>query len=323
MKDITKLVEAEDIHAYVMGLWKTDELRSSHRNKGIVWDVVERFAQLPRLFYTPSDILTGTQNDSGNEYIEAPHFSPWWGAIQLRDYDNKVVQDLYYLHEIEHAGTMPYVRDPKNAVKKNKIRTNEHQASTLSEMTIYLEFPGLRAKAFDHPIFVDRFLFPKKDPNDQSLSPTRDFNHVNIGLLERWKREPHIVTQEMMYERENILTAKRADVPQEDSAAFWLKRFYAQGRAWSDIWDERYGVVEGHMIDFRNECQELGRAQALDNHIAFLLSDDIAERTNVPFVREARAFADVYVAEKQKYFDNIRANGHQAVTHNREGDPKP
>lgn len=317
MKNIKKLVTPEEIHEFVMGLWQTDELRESHRNKGMVWDVIERFARMPRIFYEPSDVFTDSENDAGKEYVEAPHFSPWWGAIQLRDYDNKVVQDLYYLHEIEHAGTMPYVANPTNAVKKNKIRTNEHQASTLSEMTVYLEFPTLRRKAFDHPIFVDRFLYPKVDPNDTSLSPKRDFNSVNAGLLQRWKTQPDIVTQEMMYERERILTSKKADVPQEDAAAFWLKRFYSQGKAWTEIWDERYADVEAAMIKLRDECDSLGRAQALDNHIEWLLSDEIAEGTEVPFYSEAKAFAEAYVAEKQKYFDNIRENGHEAVVHNK------
>ena len=48
---------------------------------------------------------------------------------------------------------------------KNKIRDNEHEASALSEMTIYLHHPELRALTFPHEIYVDRFLFPEGDPS--------------------------------------------------------------------------------------------------------------------------------------------------------------
>lgn len=291
MKDIVKLAGTDEIHAYVRKLWRTEDFRKSHDEGGLVWEVVDRFARLPRLFYTPTDQNT-----------EAPHFSPWWGAIQIRAYDNPAVQDLYYLHEIEHAGTMPYAADLNAVTHKNKIRDNEHEASTLSEMTVYLEFPALRAKTFTHPIFVDRFLFPDGD-----------FSHIDVLMLQRWKDMPDIVKKEMMYSRANILTAK--DVDPQDVPAFWLKRFYAQGKAWSDIWKDRYDVVERGMIRFRAECETLGRAAALDSHVAWLQSPAIAENTGIPFVREARAFAAVYQAHKQQYFDNIAENGGKPVNY--------
>ena len=291
MQDIVKLVEPDEIHAYVRKLWKTDAMRKSHDDGGLVWEVIDRFARLPRVFYKPTD-----------QGVEASHFSPWWGAIQTREYDNDVVQDLYYLHEIQHAGTMPYVAGLNAVEQKNKIRDNEHEASTLSEMTIYLEFPELRAKSFPHSIFVDRFLFPDGD-----------FRHADVRMLQRWREEPDLVTKEMMYARANVLTSP--DVDPADMAAFWLKRFYSQGKAWSAIWKDRYDTVERGMIKFRGECDRLGRAKALDNHIAWLQSPEIDDGTGIPFVREARAFADVYNAHKKLYFENIAQNGAAPVNY--------
>ena len=59
---------------------------------------------------------------------------------------------------------------------KNKIRDNEHEASTLSEMTIYCEFPQLRKHSFQHEIFVDRFLFHDCD-----------HSRVDVRMIQRWR----------------------------------------------------------------------------------------------------------------------------------------
>ena len=310
MKDIVKLVKPQEIHAFVYNLLETEVLRKSYDEGGLVYDIIDRFARLPRFFYKPTDLD-----------VEAPHFSPWWGGVMLREYDNKVIQDLYYLHEIEHAGTMPYGPDINHPLTdpttfKNKIRDNEHEASVLSEMTIYCEFPELRALSFPHAVFVDRFLFPDGD-----------FSHVDVRMQQRWREEPDLVTKEMMYARAAILTSK--DTYENDMPAFWLKRFYSQGLEWTKIWTNpkgelaqfpkggRFAEIEKGMVAFRENCARLGRKEALDRHVDWLLSPDIAEGTNIPFYREAKAFSEVYQAHKEKYFDAIKRIGQQPVNYNR------
>ncbi len=117
---------------------------------------------------------------------------------------------------------MPYGPDPSHPLYdpvtlKNKIRDNEHEASTISEMTIYCEFPQLRKMSFPHEIFVDRFLFPDGD-----------LTRVDARMIQRWREEPELVEKEMMYARASVLTSPHVD--ESDLAAFWLKRFYSQGR---------------------------------------------------------------------------------------------
>ena len=130
------LVERDEIHAFVDGLWSDGPFRRSHREGGLVHRVVDRFAQIPRLFYQPSE----TQ-------IEWTHFSAWWGAILLCDYDNPVIRDLRYLHEMYHAATIPHVAGMNSATMAQRNFHNEREASTFTEVAIYLEFPELRATA--------------------------------------------------------------------------------------------------------------------------------------------------------------------------------
>jgi hypothetical protein len=299
-------------------------LRDSFDQKGIVFDLVTRFARKPRFFYTPSEEKIHVHDRHGvehREFIEAPHFSPWWGGIQLRTYDNQLVQDLYYLHEICHAATMPFGPDAKHALQdpvtfKNKIRDNEHEASTFSEMTIYCEFPQLRQMSFQHEIFVDRFLFPDGV-----------YSRVDARLIQRWRDEPELVTKEMMYARAAVLTAPHVD--ESDLAAFWLKRFYSQGKAWTAIWTNpngeypslpiggRFRQVEVAMIQLRDACSTLGRSDALDQHVEWLLSTDVADGTRIPFFREAKAFCESYLQHKLLYFESLDQRGKRTEVHHK------
>jgi len=89
------------------------------------------------------------------------------------------------------------------------------------------------------------------------------------------------------------------------------------------IWKDRYDTVERGMIKFREECDKIGRAKALDNHIAWLQSPEIDDGTGIPFVREARAFADVYTEHKKQYFENIAQNGAAPVNYKQEPPSAP
>jgi hypothetical protein len=325
MKDIVKLVTSQECCGFIRDhLLQTEIFRSSYDEHGLIWEVLHRFARRPRFFYRPSEDYLSVVDRSGNvihEYVEAPHFSPWWGGIQLRTYDNKLVQDLYYLHEIEHAATMPYGPDRNSSLSdpvtfKNKIRDNEHEASTLSEMTIYCEFPQLRQLSFQHAIFVDRFLFPGGD-----------YSRVDVRMIQRWREEPQLVTKEMMYARAAILTSPQVD--ESDLAAYWLKRFYSQGRAWTSIWTNpkgehpelplggRFRQVELAMVQFREECQTLGREAALDRHLEWLMSDSVCDGTEIPFYREAKAFCQSYLEHKLLYFDSLKQIGKETETHHK------
>ena len=302
MQNVIRLASREEIHTFSRMLFETDEIKRSYDQCGLVWDVVERFSKLPRFFFTPSDMN-----------VEAPHFAPWWGGVMLREYDNKAVQDLYYLHEMEHAGTMPYGPDKNHAIDdpvtfKNKIRDNEHQASALSEMTIYCEIPELRRHTFSHPIFVDRFLWPRGTCEKACQK-----------FLDKWKNDPEMLSKEMMYARASVLTSQ-TDY-ENDLAAFWLKRFYSQGQAWSKIWTKggRFVQVEKAMVVFRDESLGGDRRIALDRHLQWLFSAEVSEGTSVPFYTQAREFSTVYSAHKNRYLAAVKKNNEgEVIIPNRE-----
>ena len=71
-----------------------------------------------------------------------------------------LIRDLRYLHEMHHAATLPYVANGNIPTFEAKAFRNEREASTFTEMAVYLELPDLRPLTFEHPLFVDRFLFP-------------------------------------------------------------------------------------------------------------------------------------------------------------------
>jgi hypothetical protein len=148
MKNLISLATKSDIHDFVGDLWKSEPFRESYRSRGYVYDQVERFAYLPRLFA-----------EASNDRLERAHFSTWWNVIMLRDdYTNPIIHDLYYLHEMAHAATMPYVPRIGRAAFDEKMQRNELEASVLSEIAVYFDMPGLRQNSFDHNIYADRFL---------------------------------------------------------------------------------------------------------------------------------------------------------------------
>ena len=271
-ESIDLLVERSDIHDYVMALWSDGPIRDSHAAGGYVRDLVDRFARLPRFFFRPSDLR-----------LEWTHFSTWWGGIMLCDYENSSIRDLRYLHEIHHAATLAYMANGNVPTFEAKAFRNEREASTFTEMAIYLELPDLRPLSFDHPLFVDRFLFPDGD-----------HARPDTVLLGRWRTEPDIVFQELMYERARVIWAAEDEIDPNDPQVVWLRRYGEQGANWVQVWSRRYQTVEDAMIRLRRTAASEGRGAAARRHLDWLLSDEVADGSNIPFVREATAFRESF-----------------------------
>jgi hypothetical protein len=154
-------------------------------------------------------------------------------------------------------------------------------------------------------------------------------------MIQRWREEPELVEKEMMYARAAILTSPH--IHESDLAAFWLKRFYSQGKAWTNIWTNpkgeyseipvggRFYDVEVAMIRFREACHTNGREAALDDHLAWLRSPEIADGTAIPFYREAKAFCASYLQHKILYFESLKKRGQETETHHKAASsiPKP
>lgn len=289
---VVPLYRPDDVHQYVLGLWAEDgPIKKSHEEGGVIWKLIDDFARLPCFFAEMSD-----------PKIEWTHFVPWWRGVFLCTYDNPHIRDLRYLHEIKHAATMPYTRDMTLSTFRNKIRENEHEASAFSEQLIYLDFPELRALTFQHPIFMDRFLFPEGD-----------FNHPDEELLERWRREPDIVAKELQLIRANVLTDKAENVDMDDPQIAWLRRYPTQGREWIKIWTPRYRLVEEACVNLRERRDTIGAQGALEEHLQFLTSPAITNGTDIPFYEEAAAFRGSYDRLIAEYDEKMDNQGLQAV----------
>jgi hypothetical protein len=278
-ESVDLLVERADVHDYVMSLWSDGPIRRSHAAGGSVHRLVDRFARLPRFFFRASD-----------QRIEWTHFSTWWGGILLGDYDNPAIRDLRYLHEIHHAATLPYIPNGNVPTLEAKAFRNEREASTFTEMAIYLELPELRPLTFDHPIFVDRFIFPEGD-----------FSRPDARLIDRWRSERDIVFQELMYERTRAILADERDIDPGDPQIVWLRRYGEQGAHWVRVWAKRFQRVEDSMIRLREECAGGDRRGAARRHLDWLLSPEIAEGTTVPFWTEATQFRSSFDALIEVY----------------------
>ncbi|MFZ3482180.1 hypothetical protein [Sphingomonas sp. 3-13AW] len=292
---ILLLAKPGEIADYVMDLWSPGGLvEQNHRDGGLVHQIVQKFARLPRIFFDASD-----------QRLEWTHFSPWWSAIQLADYENPTIRDLRYLHEIYHAATMPYARGMNGATMAARNAQNEREASTFSEMAIYLELPELRSQSFEHPIFMDRFLF----------TSSGDGKTPNERLFERWRHEPDVVFQELLYARLGVVLASDDEVDPNDPQIVWLRRYPEQGDIWNGVWAERHRQVDNAMVNLRDRCESMGRVEAAKRHLDWLMSPEISEGSDIPFRREAEAFRTTFDALIASYDRAMEVTDQKAVRH--------
>ena len=270
MKNLIIVTDKDEIHDFMMGMWKTDFFRESHRNHGIVYDVVEHFAWLPRIFA-----------EASNDTLERPHFSTWWGVMMIRDdYPNPIIHDLYWLHEMYHAGHMPYVANIGEAAFDEKMQRNELEASVLSEIQIYFEIPGLREVSFPHPIYADRFL---TDPVMKMM----------------WKNNREVAIETIRSIRRDVMTSKPVHLM--DRTEEWIRRFSEQNSIFSLTWSDRYREVEQHMVDFQFAAA-WNREEAVRWHLDWITTEANRDPVdNIPFRQEAELFSPYYWANKEKY----------------------
>lgn len=278
MKNVETLITRDEIHAYFRNLWRTDEFRQSHDDGGLVYDAVERLATLPRYVYERSD----DRNETG-------HFTSWWGGIQLRpnDYKSDGVHDLYYLHEIYHAGTMPSCEGLEYPAFLQKLGYNESDASVCSEISAYFAMPGLRKKTFDFEIYADRFL---NDPRYQNL----------------WRYNRREFEGTMIIKRRNLMisTYEPQDVPEQ-----WIHMFAKQNKESGPVWKDSFNNIEKATWKLREDCMDpsIGRAKGMQNFMNWLMSDEVTKGTDIPFPDEAKAFADIYWSNKELYTKEVEA----------------
>ncbi len=276
MKNIISLSSKADIHEFVRDLWKSPMFRKSYDERGYIYQITDRFAWLPRIFA-----------ETKNDYLERAHFATWWNVIMLRDdYDNPVISDLYYLHEMTHAMSMPYVPGIGRAAFDEKMQRNELEASVLSEIAIYLAMPGLRQNSFDHTIYADRFLTSKME---------------NL-----WEANQEVALEILRTARRDVMVSKPEHLM--DESEIWIRRYSDQNTAYGVVWSDRYDEVETHMADLQTITAAGGRKEALEAYMGWLMEEAGRDRIDgIPFRLEAELFSPFYWANKQKYKEAMSA----------------
>jgi len=273
--ETVKLLHTSDaVHDYVEDLWKTDIFRFLHkrgRPGQFVFDIVDQFAKLPRFFFEMTD-----------KKLEHAHFSTWWGGIPYREYDNPYIHDLYLIHEFAHAGTMVYLPDMNYENFLREMTDNELYASVVSEIQVYFEIPELRELSFNHPIYADRFLQDK------------DF-------MRRYQYDKRSAFREMKVRRRNTMMNSNAD----NVTDFWIHRFYNQNAAWGACWAHNFNKVEKAMAFLRDKSLNATDAQRADALTVFIHWLENQSTNNIPFLREAEAFAGIYWGNRGHYDDQI------------------
>lgn len=252
MKSLRVLQTSDEVSRYVRALLRTPLIRDS----AYVASWIGRFSEYPAVF---ADM---TAHD-----LEYPHFATWFGVTYLRTYEDPVISDLYYLHEIVHAVRNRYEDAPLFTAWYRKMNGVEFAASLETEGYVYLEVPGLREISFKDEIWADRYLGAER-----RLGPS-------LKDIMRQDRYRAMTSPDPM------------DYCEQQIAAYARQNF-----EWANIWKlaeggrAAYLVVEDHMRRFREGTV------TVDDHARWL--EAFGE---IPFLTQARLFAPVYWNNKLSY----------------------
>lgn len=257
MIDLIKLEKREEITTFVNSLW----LSPIFKNNLYVKNWVEKFSVGPKVFASMS-----------NPQLEYAHFGTWFGLTYLRQYDNAIVSDLYYLHEIVHAVLSKYSLSDTFTSWFRRMNEIEFAASLETEANIYIEIPELRKHSFDDRIWADRFLGTNLPAAET----------IKIMRQERYRamREPDPM-----------------DYCEQQIAGYVKQNF-----EWANIWKlphnghPAWQIVDRHMYLFTN-----GEINT-DEHIKWLnTTSTYRSGSSIPFLEQAELFAAAYWRNKLGY----------------------
>ena len=263
-------------------LFVTDAFRNDQGELVLPFD-----CDRPFFTYEPTDFA-----------LERYHFTSWMGAIQLREYDNPYIQDLYYLHEFWHLMTMPYEPEITFAQWHTKMCENEAEAAFYTEVQTHLNRPDLRKDAFDFEIWADRFLDLK------SAALYLKDHYVIYGSDPEKQRAYSVIIQYADEKRgaeaaghyiRKIRDRAVRNPNHMDFIEMQQAMFAKQNYEWSLTWQRSWREVEQHMLDYLKGFNKVksspsARASVCENHRLWLESK--MDR-GIPFRAEAEVFSRV------------------------------
>lgn len=223
MKNV-EFVNKENVDKVVYDLWATDFFKEQHKIKGSMINLLVENLKEKSFFMF----------DYTEDY-ERTHMLLWVYHLGRRTYDNKYIQDLYYFHEMYHMISFPEKRFNDFEEWKVAMFHNELEASLISEVFIYYNYPELRELTFKQTIWFD------------DVSKLFDFKCKKLDAEQfRYKNLPeelrHVVSRRK-YLRKNSPTAFKT----ED----WILTFNNKDE-WFKRWETTFNQVEEIRTTYEN-----------------------------------------------------------------------
>ena len=272
MQELRQMTTREEVEEFTQTLWRTPEfLRSSREPGGFVKKWVDLFSERPRFCLSSSE-----------PGIETSQFYSWMNALSLREYQNPVISDVYYLHEIVHIATMDYRPRLTFDTWKAKMVANETYASLESEVLVYFALPSLREGSFDFEIWADRFLLDKSRLV-ASLGNQELFTE-NFPAFYRTLRARRVAISQ-------------TEVSLRDPVEQVIALYARQNDLWAEIWRDSRSAIEDALSRF-NALSDLDRTAGADFFREWL-EKDAARGDGVPFRAEAELFSVIYHLKKK------------------------
>ena len=271
MQNIQLFYHPDDIHQLLHNKWHTDLFRREHDKAGsYIHGIMQRLAKYPLFTYGLSDHPSA--DIPLNQKTEWRHLSAWWGGFHDFIID-EALSDICWLHEIVHRNSMVYLPSVSLIGFQQKMKHNELRSTMASMFVIYFHYPELRDQTFAEEILADRFL-------------------ENNQFMQSWKDDPHAKSEQLFL---MLCEAARYPNPSNPLEHFFYE-YDQKDKEWAEIWSNRYSLIEVQMDQLQHNIQSgADRKMVMDEFMVWLQSDSITQGTEIPFYKEAVAYAAVYL----------------------------
>lgn len=278
--------------AFWKSFWRTDVFRALIEDPSTGYaTMMARVMKRPWWFVSPTTSY------------ERMHFAPWFAnAFIRREYDNKLIEDLYYWHDIIHAMTFVDASRMNEEAWRLAMRSNEISTSLETEVLIYWRSPDLRAFTFNHPIWADTFSdsLPEYALNrlrayqDALVNNKDSLRSQHEYALRRALPFPPIDFDHHLYpgrpDYETLWNLRRSTTlcPGDCSIERDLARYEATADPFYDHWANMWRDVELHRAEFATLCGHGEWKEAVRRRHAKW--EDVSNEDGIPYGDLAKTF---------------------------------
>lgn len=184
------------------------------------------------------------------------HLTSHMRLIARRDYgENKLLNDLYYFHELTHCAEFSPTTNNDYSIWKEKLNDNELYASIVSEVLIYYFCPSIIGKTFN-PLWANRFYsidkinrelhkdeFGLYITNDEKCySKNKNFNFLNFNQIELWPQS----IQKIYQRRKELRDIINSSVLDNDEAT--ITEYNIPRYKWIEKWSNHFRKIDDSLI---------------------------------------------------------------------------